>query len=61
MNLKINKDFREFVEDELLPCLDIESNKFWRDLQALIARLTPVNWELLRFRDELQRKIDDYH
>ena len=61
MNLSINNEFRDFVENELLPGLELDANKFWRDLQVLLERLTPKNRGLLEIRDELQQKIDDYH
>lgn len=61
MNLSINKEFRDFVENELLPDLEINAKRFWNDLQKLIETLTPENRRLLEIRDILQRKIDDYH
>ena len=59
--ISVHETLRAFVEQELLPGLDIEAAKFWADLQQLIARLTQENRELLALRDELQEKIDAYH
>ncbi len=59
--LKVHPSFRAFVEEELLPAIDIEPARFWRELETLIDDLTPRNIELLERRDELQRRIDDWH
>jgi malate synthase len=59
--LTVNEGFRAFVEDELLPDLDIDPGQFWQDLEHLIETLTPENRELLRVRDSLQEQIDNYH
>jgi malate synthase len=59
--LSVDITFFRFVEDELLPAIDFDSVDFWRGLEALIEDLTPVNRALLRTRDDLQEKIDDWH
>ena len=60
-NLRVKSVLFRFVEDELLPAIDQDSAAFWRGFEALIDDLTPVNRNLLQFRDELQRKIDAWH
>jgi malate synthase len=60
-SLRIDTAFFDFVENELLPAIDLESSGFWSGFEALIDTLTPVNRELLQTRDELQQKIDDWH
>ena len=57
----IHPVFREFVEDELLPDLDIDASRFWAGLSAIVEDLSPQNEELLHERDVLQQRIDDYH
>ena len=59
--LSVDPVFSHFVENELLPAIDISSDKFWTGLESLLEELTPRNRELLRIRDELQVKIDDWH
>ena len=59
--ITINTAFREFVESELLPGLKIQPDPFWSGLAAIVAKLTPENRELLRVRDELQHRLDQYH
>ena len=53
--------FRQFVNDELLPAIGVNPAGFWPGLESLIADLTPLNQELLDKRDEMQRRIDDWH
>jgi len=53
--------FFDFVEQELLPAIDVEPAVFWAGLESLLTELTPVNRSLLAARDELQQKIDDWH
>ena len=59
--LTVDPLFRRFVEDELLPDLDIAAQDFWQGLARIVADLTPENRRLLAARDELQQAIDDYH
>jgi malate synthase len=60
-HLYIEPSFNEFVEEELLPAIDFDAATFWAGLENIIDDMTPVNRELLRKRDELQRQIDDWH
>ncbi|MGI9234432.1 MAG: malate synthase G [Woeseiaceae bacterium] len=59
--LSISPVFFEFVEQELLPAIDLEPDVFWGGLESLVTKLTPVNRSLLAVRDELQQKIDAWH
>ena len=60
-NLSVASSFYEFVEDELLPSINVASNTFWQGLESLLDDLTPANRELLAIRDSLQRQIDAWH
>ena len=59
--LSVDRELRDFVENELLPDLGIEPARYWSGLQALIEELTPANRALLAIREELQAKIDAWH
>ena len=60
-NLRVDRSFRQFVEDELLASIDLDAGQFWQGLESLVTELTPSNRELLRTRDILQQRIDDWH
>jgi len=59
--LSIDSVFRDFVEAELLPAIGFDPATFWSGVEAIISDLTPVNRELLKIRDDMQAKIDDWH
>ena len=59
--LAIARPLHDFVENQLLPEIGLESEKFWSDAAALFADLTPKNKALLARRDELQSQLDDYY
>lgn len=59
--LSVDTVFHDFVEAELLPAIGFNPATFWSGVEAIIGDLTPVNRELLKIRDELQAKIDDWH
>ena len=59
--LQVSTPLVHFINDELLPKLDIKSNLFWSGFETIINDFTPRNTELLLERDVLQEKIDDWH
>jgi len=59
--LSIDSAFHDFVEQELLPAIGMESLGFWQGVEVIINELTPVNRRLLEIRDELQQTIDNWH
>ena len=52
---------QNFIEQELLPLLDIEPAVFWRGVERVIDEFSPENRELLQIRDDMQEKIDQWH
>ena len=54
-------ELHDFVENEVLPDLDLASDAFWRDFDALLHDLAPVNRDLLLRREALQAEIDAWH
>ena len=59
--ITIDKCLYDFVNGEVLPGTGIQANDFWRGFAGLIEELSPRNAALLRRRDELQSKIDEWH
>lgn len=60
-NSVIHPDFCDFINKEVLPLHAIEPTQFWRDLEQLIADLSPINRQLLVTRDVMQQQIDQWH
>ncbi len=60
-NLKVSKKIFDFVNNELLAETNITSKKFWNGFDEIVHELAPQNSELIKFRVELQKKIDDWH
>ncbi|VTZ28514.1 malate synthase G [Methylocella tundrae] len=52
---------KDFIETEALPGTGVAPERFWTGLAGLIQDFTPRIQAHLRFRDELQSKIDAYH
>ncbi len=60
-NLKISSKLLSFVNDELLKGTDISAEKFWNGFEKTVHELAPINKKLIQFREELQKKIDNWH
>ncbi len=60
-NLKVSENLLKFINEELLKDLDISPEKFWIGFEKSVNELTPKNKELIGFRKDLQKKIDDWH
>ncbi len=60
-NLKISSKLLRFVNDELLKDTNISSEKFWNGFDKYVHELAPKNKEFLKTREDLQKKIDDWH
>jgi malate synthase len=60
-NLSVERGFRAFIEHEVLPAIGLDADGFWQGLESLVEDLTPTNRELLRLRDAMQQRIDDWH
>ena len=59
-NSVIHPGFCHFINEEVLPLHAIDPTKFWRDLEQLIADLSPINRQLLATRDAMQQQIDQW-
>ena len=60
-NLKVSKKLLSFVNDELLNETNISPEEFWLGFDKAVHELTPKNRDLIKVRDNLQKKIDEWH
>ena len=60
-NLQIAKNLLSFVNDELLKGTEISAEKFWSGFDKAVHELAPTNRKLIGIREDLQKKIDDWH
>jgi len=60
-NLSVSNKLFNFVNEELLKDTNISSEKFWVGFDRAVHELAPKNKNLLKIRDDLQKKIDTWH
>jgi len=60
-NLQIDKIFYNFVNNEILKYLNIETENFWKGFSKLLNNLGKKNKYLLEERKVMQEKIDNWH
>ena len=60
-SFKVSENLSKFVNEELLKDLDISPEKFWVGFENAVKELVPKNKELINFRENLQKKIDEWH
>ena len=60
-NLSVSNELLNFVNKELLKDTKISPENFWLKFDNAIHLLAPKNKELIKTREILQKKIDDWH
>ncbi len=60
-NLKISAVLYNFINDEVIPGTTVESEKFWEDFSNAVHELSPINKLLLKKREDIQKKINEWH
>ena len=56
--LSVSRNLVDFVNNELLPGLDVNEKDFWDGFDKSINELAPINKKLLEIRETLQSEID---
>ena len=59
--IAVDPALAEFVERDVLAPLERDEDDFWRGFAAILAEFAPRNRALLERREELQRRIDEWH
>ena len=59
--LKISLVLFDFINNEVLPGTNIKSDDFWNKFEKVVQELSPINKNLLKKREIIQKKIDEWH
>ena len=59
--LSIDEKLVTFIESEAIPGTGIDIEKFWQGFANIIKELGPKNKILLKKREDMQSKIDEWH
>jgi len=59
--LKISLVLFDFINNEALPGTNIKSDDFWNKFEKVVHELSPINKNLLKKREIIQKKIDEWH
>ena len=59
--LKINSVLYEFINKEVIPGTNINSENFWKNFEKVVHELAPINKSLIKKRESIQTKIDEWH
>ena len=60
-NLSVSNELLNFINSELLCNTKISPEKFWDGFDKVVHELTPINQELIEIREDLQKKINNWH
>jgi len=59
--LKINSTLFDFINNEAIPGTKINQEDFWSKFEKAVHELSPINKLLLKKREDIQKKIDEWH
>ena len=59
--LKVSSTLLEFINNEVIPNTNINIDNFWSKFSNVVHELSPINKNLIKKREDLQKKIDDWH
>ncbi|WP_438955672.1 malate synthase G [Cognatiyoonia sp.] len=59
--LHVDQVLADFIETQALPGSGVEPEQFWTGLSSLLEGFAGKNRKLLKTRDNIQKKLDDWH
>ena len=59
--LSVDRGVCDLIDKEIAPDTGVDSAGFWQAFADILEDMGPENRRLLEVRDELQRKLDDWH
>ena len=60
-SLKVSKELDDLINKKVCIGIDLEPENFWASFEKIIEEFTPRNRALLDKREDLQKKIDNWH
>ena len=60
-SLKVSKELDDLITKKVCTGIDVNPDTFWESLEKIIEEFTPRNKALLEKRQDLQKKIDEWH
>ena len=60
-DLRIDENLIKFINEEAIPGTGLDSDHFWKEFSNVVHELAPKNKNLIKKREEIQKKIDDGH
>ncbi len=60
-SLKISQTLFNFVNEEAIPGTDINSQHFWDKFSKIVHELAPINKNLIKRRETIQKQINNWH
>ncbi len=60
-NIKVAQSLVDFVNTEVLPELEMDSQSYWENFESIMTSYSEENTALLNKRDEIQQQIDSWH
>jgi len=60
-NLQVDEQLLKFINEEIIPGTNINVDNFWDGFAKTVNDLAPINKKLLEKRDQIQKKIDEWH
>ncbi len=60
-SLQVAEGLYTFLEEKVIPGCGVSSEAFWKGFDTLVNELSPKNEALLKERDQIQQKMDDWH
>jgi len=59
--LKISSALFKFINEEIIPGTDIKSDDFWDKFEKVVHELAPINKNLIKKRETIQKIINEWH
>ncbi len=60
-DLKIDENLIKFINEDAIPGTALNKEHFWKEFSNVVHELTPINKNLIKKREEIQKKIDAWH